>query len=83
MPQNPDAIQLKDYHRYTEALAFGNLFPTMNGWEVVDVEMIPGDWKAWVTLWHYGREFRLLMRSTEQVDCTWLGSYWILVEREC
>lgn len=78
----PYTIQLRDYPQHTEAFAVGGLFPTMNGWEVVDVETLPDDRFARVTLWHYGREFRLLMLSTERVACTWLGHYWIEVDKE-
>lgn len=75
----PAFIQLKDYEQYTEALAFGDLFPTMNGWEVVDVDLLPDNRFARVILWHYGREFKLLMRSVERIDCTWLGCYWLQI----
>lgn len=71
----PSTIQLKDYPRFVEELAFGNLFCTMNGWEIVDVEFRLDGIFALVTLWHYGREFKLLMKSTEQIKCTWIGCY--------
>lgn len=80
MVRNPKTIRLKDYSRHTEAIAVGSLFCAMNDWEVVDVEMLPDARFARVTLWHFGREFKLLMRSTERMNCAWMGDYWIQVD---
>lgn len=77
----PTNIRLKDYSRYIEALAFGDLFCTMNKWEVVDVEILADERFARVILWHYKREFKLLMRSTDKIACTWMGDYWIQIEK--
>ena len=80
--KQPSTIRLKDYSKFVEAIAFGNLFCTMNGWEVVDIDVLPDNRFAHVILWHYGREFKLLMLSTEWIECTWMVSWWIQVDKQ-